>query len=156
MRFEGPASGYEALVAAARRAGLELDDYAVDTTGAYGWPMLGNGRAAVIVVIDDDVWAPDDVASTLRAAHERCTGAAGDWIVAAGSFVYLPDGLPPEWYEEPVRLAEALHEAEAVGDPMAVRGLRAEVAAVVAAALPVADVAFARFREAARRLAPGA
>lgn len=110
----------------------------------------------MIVVIDDDVWAPEDVASALRAAHERTTGASGDRVVATGSFVYLPDGLPPEWYEEPVRLAETLHEAEAAGDPTAIQLLRSEVGAVVADALPLADVAVARFRAAARRLAPGA
>lgn len=42
MRFEG-LSRLDELVEAARGAGLELDDYAIDTTGAYGWPMCGNG-----------------------------------------------------------------------------------------------------------------
>ena len=49
MRFEGPPSRFDELVDAARGAGLELDDYAIDTTGAYGWPMCGNGLAVVIL-----------------------------------------------------------------------------------------------------------
>src|SRR5665647_3323894 len=74
MRFEGPPSRLDELVDAARGAGLELDDYAIDTTGAYGWPMCGNGLAVVIVVIEDDEWAPEQMAAALRAAHERMAG----------------------------------------------------------------------------------
>jgi len=80
------------------------------------------------------------------------TGASGDWIAPAGSFVYLPDGLEPEWYDDAGRLAEALHEAEHRGDHERIRLLREEVAAVVTAALPLGDRAFARFRDGAGRL----
>ena len=138
MRFEGPPSRFDELVDAARGAGLELDDYAIDTTGAYGWPMCGNGRAVAIAVVDDDEWAPEEIAAALRAAHERMTGASGDWIAPAGSFVYLPDGLEPEWYDDAGRLAEALRE---------------EVARVVEAALPRGESNFAQFRDRAEGLA---
>ena len=153
MRFEGPPSRFDELVDAARGAGLELDDYAIDTTGAYGWPMCGNGLAVVIVVVDDDEWAPKEMASALRAAHERMTGASGDWIAPAGSFVYLPDGLEPEWYDDAGRLADALHDAERAGDVDRTRALREEVARVVAAALPRGESNFAQFRDRAEGLA---
>jgi hypothetical protein len=153
MRFEGPPSRFDELVGAARGAGLELDDYAIDRTGAYGWPMCGNGLAVIITVIDDDEWAPEEIAAALRAAHERMTNTSGDWIVAAGSFVYLPDGLEPEWYDDAGRLAEALHAAERAGDVGRTRVLRKEVAAVVAAALPRGEYNFAQFRDRAEGLA---
>ena len=138
MRFEGPPSRFDELVAAARGAGLELDDYAIDATGAYGWPMCGNGLAVVIAVVDDSEWVPEEIAAALRAAHERTTGSSGDWIASAGSFVYLPDGLEPEWYDDAGRLAEALRE---------------EVARVVEAALPRGESNFAQFRDRAEGLA---
>lgn len=153
MRFEGLPARFDELVDAARGAGLELDDYAIDTTGAYGWPMLGNGWAVVVAVIDDDEWTPESVTAALRAAHERMTGTSGDWIVAGGSFVYLPDGLEPEWYDEAGRLAEALHEAERSGDRRRIRVLREEVAAVVTAAVPLGERAFAQLRDGAGRMA---
>jgi len=153
MRFEGPPSRFDELVDAARGAGLELDDYAIDTTGAYGWPMCGNGLAVVIVVVDDDEWAPKEIASALRAAHERMTGASGDWIAPAGSFVYLPDGLEPEWYDDAGRLADALHDAERAGDLGREEALREEVARAVAAALPRGESNFAQFRDRAEGLA---
>jgi hypothetical protein len=146
MRFEGPPAQFDELVDAARAVGLDLDDYAIDTTGAYGWPMCGNGSAVVIVVIDDDEWAQEDLAAGLRAAHERTTGSSGAWITSAGSFVYLPDGLEPEWYDAAGRLAEELHVAERAGDVERTRLLRQKVARVVAAALPRGDDAFAQFR----------
>lgn len=153
MRFEGPAARYCELVEAARGSGHELDDYAIDTTDAYGWPMFGNRCAVVIAVVDDDWWTPQEVAAALRAAHERNTGTPGDWIVAAGSFVYLPDGLACEWYDEAGRLAEALHEAERTGQADCVARLREEVVAAVEATLPVSDAAFAHFEAGVRRLA---
>jgi len=152
MRFEGPPSRFDELVDAACGAGLELDDYAIDTTGAYGWPMCGNGLAVVIVVVDDDEWAPKEIAAALRAAHERTMGSSGDWITSAGSFVYLPDGLEPEWYDDAGRLAEALHAAERAGDVGRTRALRKEVARLVAAALPQGESNFARLRDLAQGL----
>lgn len=149
MRFEGPPSRYEALVEAARGAGLELDDYAIDTTGAYGWPMLGNGCA----VVDDDERTPEDVVLAIRAAHERAAGSPGDWIVSAGSFVYLPDGLEPEWYVTAGGLAEALHAAECGGDIARARALRVDVERIVSAALPWEERALARVRRVVRGLA---
>src|SRR5665647_2195679 len=149
MRFEGPSSRLDELVDAARGAGLELDDYAIDTTGAYGWPMCGNGLA----VVEDDEWAPEQMAAALRAAHERTTGSSGDWIASAGSFVYLPDGLEPEWYDDAGRLADALHDAERAGDLGREEALREEVARVVAAALPRGESNFAQFRDRAEGLA---
>ena len=143
MRFEGPPSRLDELVDAARGAGLELDDYAIDTTGAYGWPMCGNGLA----VVEDDEWAPEQMAAALRAAHERMAGTCGDWIASAGSFVYLPDGLEPEWYDDAARLAEALHAAERAHDGGRTDDLRAELARMVAAALPRGESNFARFRD---------
>ena len=154
MRFEGPPSRFDELVDAARGAGLELDDYAIDATGAYGWPMCGNGLAVVITVVDDNEWAPEVIASALRAAHERTTGSSGDWIASAGSFVYLPDGLEPEWYDDAGRLAEALHGAERAGDVERTQVLRNEVARVVEAALPRGDEAFAQFRDRTESLSP--
>ena len=153
MRFEGPPSRFDELVDAARGAGLELDDYAIDATGAYGWPMCGNGLAVVITVVDDNEWAPEEIAAALRAAHERTTGSSGDWIASAGSFVYLPDGLEPEWYDDAGRLAEALHGAERAGDVGREEALREEVARVVAAALPRGESNFAQFRDRAEGLA---
>lgn len=72
MRFEAPASRYGDLVDAARATALELDDYAIDRTGAYGWPMFGNGCAVVIAVVDDDQWNPEEVVGTSSRTGRRC------------------------------------------------------------------------------------
>ncbi|GHS88351.1 hypothetical protein AGMMS50218_12120 [Actinomycetota bacterium] len=96
MRYDGPAARLTELVEAARRVGLELDDYGIDSTVGYGWPMCGDGNAFVLAVVDDEQWTLEQIEAALRAAHERTTGASGDWIVAAGSFVFFPDGLEPQ------------------------------------------------------------
>ena len=48
MRIDGPAERLDDLVGAARRAMLELDEYAIDTTAEYGWPGRGDGRVYVL------------------------------------------------------------------------------------------------------------
>jgi hypothetical protein len=145
VRVDGPAERLDDLVGAARRAMLELDDYAIDTTAEYGWPGRGDGRAYVLVVVDDDEVSVDDVVSALRTAHEHGTGEPSDWIVSGGSFVYLPDGLEPEWYDAVVPLAEALHSAErdAVTDRIA--ALRFELVGRLEEAMPLAGQRFAAF-----------
>jgi hypothetical protein len=48
MRVDGPAQRLDDLVRAARRIGLELDDYAIDLSAEYGWPGRGDGHAYVL------------------------------------------------------------------------------------------------------------
>lgn len=131
MRFDGPPSRLSELVEAARELGLEVDDDGLDRSDEFGWPGCGNGQAFVLAVVDDERQSPTDVTCALRAAHERLTGGSGDWIVGAGSFVYLPDGLEPEWYDRVVPIAEELHAAEATLDADRVRELRAQVERLV-------------------------
>ena len=80
----------------------------------------------------------------LTAAHEELTGEPGDWITFAGSFVYLPDGLEPEWYEAALPVVEALHAAEAEGAPD-VAHLRARAQRMVEDASPRANDDVAAF-----------
>ena len=40
MRVDGPAERLDDLLRAARRVGLELDDFAVDLSAEYGWQEL--------------------------------------------------------------------------------------------------------------------
>lgn len=144
MRFDGPVERLPELVAAAGCARLELDDDGIDRTAEYGWPMRGDGHAFVLAVVDDDECSPQEVAAALHAAHLERTGEPGDWITFAGSYVYLPDGLEPEWYEAALPVVEALHAAEAEGAPDVAR-LRARVQRMVEAASSRADDNVAAF-----------
>src|SRR5665647_3218094 len=129
-------------------------------TGGARHPLVGHPKRgsdllwSPLAVVDDGEWAPKEIASALRVAHERMTGTSGDWIASAGSFVYLPDGLEPEWYDDAGRLADALHDAERAGDVERTQVLRNEVAGVVEAALPRGDEAFAQFRDRTESLSP--
>jgi hypothetical protein len=81
----------------------------------------------------------------LRAAHEATADDAADWITPGGSFVYLPDGMEPEWYDTVVPFAEALHTAEQDEDAARVATLRTELVGRIGAAVPLADRRFAAF-----------
>ncbi|MGV8979042.1 MAG: hypothetical protein ACOH17_13465 [Cellulomonas sp.] len=145
MRVDGPAERLDDLVRAARRAGLELDDYAVDLSTEYGWPGRGDGHAYVLAVVDDDWQSVSDLVMALRAAHEATAYDAADWITPGGSFVYLPDAMEPEWYDTVVPFAEALHAAEQDADAARVATLRAELVGLIGAVVPLADRRFAAF-----------
>lgn len=145
VRVDGPADRLDDLVGAARSAGFELDDYAIDTTSAYGWPGRGDGHAYVLAVVDDDLLSSDDVVGAIRAAHQVGTGEPSEWITAGGSFVYLPDGLESQWYDAVVPLAEALHAAELVGDTRRCARLRSELIDRVARVAPLAERRFDAF-----------
>lgn len=144
-RVDGPPERLGDLVDAARDVGLELDDSAIDRSGEYGWPSRGDGQAYVLVVMDDDEHSIDQVVQSMRDAHEARTGASVQWIVAGGSFVYLPDAMEPEWYDGVAPLAEALHVAEREADLELARTLRVAVARRVAEAEPLAGRRFAAF-----------
>ena len=145
VRVDGPADRLNDLVEVARSAGFELDDYAIDTTAAYGWPGRGDGHAYVLAVVDDDLLSSDDVVSALRAAHEAGAGEPSDWITPGGSFVYLPDGLESEWYDAVVPLAEALHAAELDGDARRRAQLRSELIDRIAQVTSLAERRFEAF-----------
>lgn len=145
MRVDGPAERLGDLVGAARRAALELDDYAVDSSAEYGWPVRGDGHAYVLAVVDDDWQSIDDLVIAVRAAHEETTGEAADWIAPGGSFVYLPDGMEPEWYDTIVPLVEALHAAERDADATRVATLRAGLVGRIGEVVPLAERRFTTF-----------
>ncbi len=154
FRIDGPPERLEDLVHAARSAHLEIDDWVIDTTAEFGWPGRGDGNAYVLIVADDTTTSLGDVASAMRGAYASLTGLPSAWIVEAGSFVFLPDGMDPEWYPPVVDLAERLHHAEQDDDAWATVALREEIAARVDAALPRADRVLATWEHAAAALLP--
>lgn len=145
VRVDGPAERLEELVRAAGCAGLDIDDWAVDTTTAYGWPGRADGHAYVLVVADDASVSEAEVLSAIRATHEWTTGEPSDWIVPGGTFVYLPDGMEPEWYDAVVPLAEALHAAESCGEQRLVASIRAVLVPRINAVVPLAERRFEAF-----------
>lgn len=80
-------SRFDEMVDAARGAGLELDDDAIDTTGAYVWPMCGK-RLAVIIAADPTA-APRPSyrcrSRSKRPASARRCPRAGAWSAAGDS-----------------------------------------------------------------------
>ena len=147
MRIDGPPERLEELLEAARWANLEIDDWAIDTTTAYGWPGRADGNAYVLIVAEDTRNSIGDVVAAMRGAYASRAGRPSAWIVEAGSFVFLPDGMEPEWYPPVVALAEQLHRAEQDGDEWAIVALRKEITAQVDAALPAAERALARLEQ---------
>ena len=139
VRVDGPAERLDDLLSAARHGGLDIDDWAVDTTTEYGWPGRGDGHAYVLVVAEDEVFGSDAVVRAVRDAYEAITGRSSDWIVPGGSFVFLPDGLEPGWYDEVVPLAEALHAAEDAGDGHRSAALRRMLTRRVEEVLPLSE-----------------
>lgn len=145
VRVDGPAERLADLLSAARRAELDIDDWAVDTTTEYGWPGRGDGHAYVLVVAEDEVFGSDAVVRAVRAGYEAMAGRSSDWIVPGGSFVFLPDGLEPGWYDEVVPLAEALHAAEDAGDRGRSADLRRVLTRRIDEVLPLAERRFDAF-----------
>lgn len=145
VRVDGPAERLADLLSAARRAELDIDDWAVDTTTEYGWPGRGDGHAYVLVVAEDEVFGSDAVVRAVRAGYEAMAGRSSDWIVPGGSFVFLPDGLEPGWYDEVVPLAEALHAAEDAGDRGRSADLRRVLTRRIDELLPLAERRFDAF-----------
>lgn len=144
-RFTAPPDRIDDLIAATRAANLTLDDYGIDSSARYGWPMVGDGSAFVLPVVDDRTHAPEQVAAMIRTAHRERTGEGADWVRFGGSFVCLPDGLESEWYGPVVALAERLHAREAAGDTEAQRVLRAELDLILAPARERAGENLIRF-----------
>lgn len=145
VRVDGPGDRLDELVDAARAAGLDLDDWAIDTSTEYGWPGRADGHAYVLVVAEDEVFPSGDVVRAVRDAFTAMTGLPSDWIVPGGSFVFLPDGLEPAWYDEVVPIAEALHAAEDDRDTDRIAVLRAGLVARIHAVLPLAERRFDAF-----------
>lgn len=148
MRLTAPADRYDDLLAAARHAHLELDDYCVDTSPSARWPYTGDGHAVVIALVDDTHESGQEIQAALRNAHEILHSEPGDFIRFARSYVALPDGLDPSDVEHLTDLAEALHAAEAAHDTTCSAELRALLQGPLSVARTVGETAVTAFVDA--------
>lgn len=143
MRLTAPADRFDELLAAARHTDLPLDDYGVDSEqGAekYGWPLVGDGSAFVLPVVDDTKLTGPQVETLIREAHAALTGQDASWITFAKSYVALPDALDVTWYRAVMPMVEALHDAEDSFDIERVLVLREQLAGTLDAGRQVANV----------------
>lgn len=113
IRLSAPPDRLADLVASARHAWFTLDDYGIDQNDDHGWPYRGDRRAFALVLADDTDESMTQVEAAARGAHIDRTGGLADWLVADGTYVALPDGLPAEWYAKVAPLVDELHAAEA-------------------------------------------